>query len=120
VLVGRSAPEQVGDAGGDCFYVRADVADEGAMSAAVALAYRRYGALHGVIHAAGVVGEAAYREIKEADPSSCEAQFQAKVHGVRVLERVLEGRPLDFCLLMSSLASLLGGIGQASYAAANL
>jgi acyl carrier protein len=120
VLVGRSAPEQVGDAGGDCFYVRADVADEGAMSAAVALAYRRYGALHGVIHAAGVVGEAAYREIKEADPSSCEAQFQAKVHGVRVLGRVLEGRPLDFCLLMSSLASLLGGIGQATYAAANL
>jgi acyl carrier protein len=39
---------------------------------------------------------------------------------VRVLERVLEGKPLDFCLLMSSLASLLGGIGQATYAAANL
>jgi acyl carrier protein len=73
-----------------------------------------------VIHAAGVVGEAAYREIKEADPSSCAAQFQAKVHGVRVLERVLEGKPLDFCLLMSSLASLLGGIGQAAYAAVNL
>jgi acyl carrier protein len=86
----------------------------------VAHTYKRYGALHGVIHAAGVVGEAAYREIKEADPSSCEAQFNAKVHGVRVLESVLEGQPLDFCLLMSSLAGLLGGIGQAAYAAANL
>ena len=116
VLVGRGAQEQVGEN----LYVRADVSDEGAMRSAVAQAYKRFGALHGVIHAAGVVGEAAYREIKEADPSSCEAQFQAKVHGVRVLERVLEGKPLDFCLLMSSLASLLGGIGQATYAAVNL
>ena len=116
VLVGRSAHEEVGDA----LYIRADVSDEGAMRSAVAQAYRHFGALHGVIHAAGVVGEAAYREIKEADPSSCDAQFQAKVHGVRVLERVLEGKPLDFCLLMSSLASHLGGIGQATYAAVNL
>ena len=116
VLVGRGAQEQVGE--NLCVY--ADVSDEGAMRSVVAQAYQRFGTLHGVIHAAGVVGEAAYREIKEADPSSCEAQFQAKVHGVRVLERVLEGKPLDFCLLMSSLASLLGGIGQATYAAVNL
>jgi phthiocerol/phenolphthiocerol synthesis type-I polyketide synthase E len=113
VLVGRSAQALEG-------YFQADVADEEAMRAAVAHTYKRYGALHGVIHAAGVIGEAAYREIKEADPSSCEAQFNAKVHGVRVLESVLEGQPLDFCLLMSSLAGLLGGIGQAAYAAANL
>jgi phthiocerol/phenolphthiocerol synthesis type-I polyketide synthase E len=105
VLVGRS---------------EADVSDEGAMRAVVAQTYQRFGALHGVIHAAGVVGEAAYREIKDANPASAEAQFRAKVHGVRVLERVLEGKPLDFCLLMSSLASLLGGIGQATYAAVNL
>ena len=118
VLVGRGpSTEEYGD---DVLYVQANVADEAAMRSAVAQAYRRFGALHGVIHAAGVVGEAAYREIKQADPSSCDAQFQAKVHGVRVLERVLDGTPLDFCLLMSSLASLLGGIGQATYAAVNL
>ncbi|HWM44182.1 MAG TPA: type I polyketide synthase, partial [Burkholderiales bacterium] len=116
VLVGRGAQEH----DGENLYIRADVSDEGAMRSAVAQAYKRFGALHGVIHAAGVVGEAAYLEIKQADPSSCEAQFRAKVHGVRVLERVLEGKPLDFCLLMSSLASLLGGIGQATYAAVNL
>jgi acyl carrier protein len=37
-----------------------------------------------------------------------------------VLEQVLEGKDLDFCLLMSSLVSVLGGIGQAAYASANL
>jgi len=36
-----------------------------------------------------------------------------------VLGKVLQGRELDFCLLQSSLASVLGGLGFAAYAAAN-
>src|SRR6185437_13561847 len=35
------------------------------------------------------------------------------------LERVLEGQQLDFCLLFSSIASVLGGLGFVAYAAAN-
>jgi acyl carrier protein len=37
-----------------------------------------------------------------------------------VLEAVLDGKELDFCLLLSSLASVLGGLGQAAYASANI
>ena len=99
-------------------YLEADVADESAMRRVVARTYEQFGALHGVIHAAGIVGD--YREIKDTDPDGCAGHFQAKVEGVRVLERVLDGKPLDFCLLMSSLTSVLGGIGQAAYASANL
>ncbi len=36
------------------------------------------------------------------------------------LEKVLRDVPLDFCLLTSSLSSVLGGVGYASYAAGNL
>jgi acyl carrier protein len=39
---------------------------------------------------------------------------------VLALEQALEGRALDFCLLLSSLSSVLGGIGQAAYSAANI
>jgi acyl transferase domain-containing protein/acyl carrier protein len=125
VLVARSAApsdviERIERLGGEVLCANANVADAGAMQAVLERAYRRFGALHGVIHGAGIVGDAAYREIRESDPRSCEAHFQAKALGVQVLDRVLEGRPLDFCLLLSSLAAVLGGIGQAAYAAANI
>jgi len=100
--------------------VQADVADAGAMRDAVEQAVQRFGALHGVIHGAGLVGPDGSREIRHADAAHCERHFRAKAHGVRALEEALEGRPLDFCLLLSSLTSVLGGIGQAAYAAANI
>jgi acyl transferase domain-containing protein len=111
------AIQRIEQLGGDVEYVQADVADEGAMRGVVERASQRFGTLHGVIHAAGIVGD--YREISDTDPDSCDAHFRAKARGVRVLASVIEGRPLDFCLLMSSLTSVLGGIGQAAYASSN-
>jgi hypothetical protein len=46
-------------------------------------------------------------------------QFAAKAHGVIELDAALAGRELDFVLLMSSLAAVLGGLGFAAYSAAN-
>jgi acyl carrier protein len=37
-----------------------------------------------------------------------------------VLEDLLDGKTLDFCLLVSSLTSMLGGIGHAAYASSNV
>jgi len=90
------------------------------MREAVERALERFGELHGVIHAAGIVGARGFCEIEQAKPERCEPHFAAKAEGLRVLERVLEGRTLDFCLLMSSLSSVLGGIGQSAYAASNI
>src|SRR5207302_2614818 len=106
--------------GGEVLYVNASVADATAMRGVIEQAERRFGVLHGVIHGAGIVGDDGYREIKESDPDNCDGHFQAKVHGLHVLEDVLDGKPLDFCLLMSSLTSVLGGIGQAAYASSNI
>jgi acyl transferase domain-containing protein len=106
--------------GAEVLTLSADVADPEQMQAAIATTIARFGALHGVIHAAGLVGAEVYRPIQETDRSVCEAHFQPKARGVYVLEAVLRGRPLDFCLLQSSLASILGGLGFAAYAAANL
>jgi acyl transferase domain-containing protein/acyl carrier protein len=106
--------------GGSVLHVNASVADASAMRAVIKQAYQRFGALHGVIHGAGIVGDDGYREIKDSDHDNCDGHFQAKALGLLVLEDVLDGKPLDFCLLLSSLTSVLGGIGQAAYAASNI
>ena len=64
----------------------ADVANEAYMQAVITQVYERFGTLHGVIHAAGIVGEKATRTIPEIGYIESEWQFQPKVHGVYVLE----------------------------------
>jgi NAD(P)-dependent dehydrogenase (short-subunit alcohol dehydrogenase family)/acyl carrier protein len=97
----------------------ADVARRDAMEDVVTQTIARFGALHGVFHAAGLVGENAFWPIQETGPEECRQHFRAKVEGLTVLEQVTEGKGLDFCLLFSSLATVLGGLGLAAYAAAN-
>jgi acyl transferase domain-containing protein len=105
--------------GGEVLLVQADAADTSQMAAAFARADERFGAVHGVIHAAGLVTGDAFRSILQTDEDIVRRQFQPKVEGLRVLDDVMRGRALDFCMLVSSLSSILGGLGYGAYAAAN-
>ncbi|HKG20608.1 MAG TPA: SDR family oxidoreductase, partial [Blastocatellia bacterium] len=98
----------------------ADVCDEDQMRRVIDEVYERYGHLNGVIHAAGAAGEKVFRLIPEMDDEESRSQFESKVYGLYVLENVLEGREIDFCMLFSSNASILGGIGLSGYSSANL
>ncbi|MCC6456164.1 MAG: amino acid adenylation domain-containing protein [Caldilineaceae bacterium] len=102
--------------GAEVLLAGADVADERQMAAVVAEAYSRFGALHGVIHAAGTVEMTL---LSSLDHDVCAQQFNAKCQGLLVLAKVLQGKPLDFCFVTSSLSTTLGGLGYAAYAAAN-
>ncbi|WP_375758560.1 SDR family NAD(P)-dependent oxidoreductase [Corallococcus exercitus] len=113
------ALDELESLGAEVLVLRADVADAGQMSAAFDAATARFGPLHGVIHAAGTTGDRAVRLIDEAQPADCDWHFDPKVRGLQVLASLLEGRELDFCILCSSLASVLGGLGYAAYASAN-
>ncbi|MES1243432.1 MAG: SDR family oxidoreductase [Acidobacteriota bacterium] len=106
--------------GAEVLVMSADVADEAAMRAVVDGALERFGALHGVIHAAGVLDPDTFKTVLQTTRAECEAQFHPKVYGLYVLERVLAGIDLDFCLLYSSLSAILGGLGYVGYATANL
>ena len=96
--------------------VRADVTDPDSVDDLVASILREEGALHGVIHAAGLIKDGYL--IKKT-----EAQFQAvlapKVDGTINLDRATAGVALDFLVLFSSMAGAFGGVGQSDYAAAN-
>ncbi|HZI20305.1 MAG TPA: SDR family NAD(P)-dependent oxidoreductase [Pyrinomonadaceae bacterium] len=107
-------------AGGDVTVLSANVADGAAMRDVVAEVDRRFGALHGVVHGAGINGERSVRAISETGPTECGWHFEPKVFGLQTLEEVLRGRELDFCLLLSSLSAVLGGLGFAAYSAANV
>ncbi|MEP6918898.1 MAG: SDR family oxidoreductase, partial [Acidobacteriota bacterium] len=106
--------------GAEVLVVAADAADPAAMAGVFDQAEARFGPIHGVIHAAGVTTRSTMRPIAALTAIDCEAQFRPKVAGVVALEQALAGRTLDFCLLASSLSTVLGGPGLAAYAAGNL
>lgn len=105
-------------AGAEVLLLRADVSNEEQMLAAVARTVERFGRIDGVIYGAAA-GANTDKEIRYLTPADCARQFQAKVKGLSVLQKVLEGREYEFCLMLSSLSSVLGGMTFAAYAAAN-
>jgi acyl transferase domain-containing protein/thioesterase domain-containing protein/acyl carrier protein len=107
---------EVENLGGEVLYLDASVDDLESMRQVLDQAQQRFGDLHGVIHGAGVVGDQRFREIKDVDHQHGDVHFQVKAHALLILEELLEGKALDFIQLVSSLTSLLGGIGHAAYA----
>ncbi|HSK62792.1 MAG TPA: KR domain-containing protein, partial [Pyrinomonadaceae bacterium] len=108
------------ESGAEVCLVVADVADESQLARAWLEGETRFGVIHGVIHAEEPSGERAFRAILEASREDCAPHFKAKAHAVYAFEKVLKDRELDFCVLLSSVAAVLGGVGYGPYAAANL
>ncbi len=105
--------------GGQVLAVQADVSDLEQMQTLLLEAERQFGKIDGLIHAAGTLQGPSFAGIQELGREECELQFRSKVDGLVVLDHLLQDRKLDFCLLMSSLSSILGGMGLGAYAAAN-
>lgn len=82
----------------------------------VAAARRSGFPLRGVFHAAGVLDDGLFAE---QTPERWETVLSPKVAGALNLHSATAGEPLDHFVLFSSVASLVGGAGQASYAVAN-
>jgi non-ribosomal peptide synthase protein (TIGR01720 family) len=103
--------------GAEITFAAADVGDAAAMSAVIAAAEERHGLLNGVVHAAGADKDMI--PLQDTTRADVEAQFQPKLAGLAALEQVLAGKPLDFCVVQSSLASTMGALGLAGYVAAH-
>ncbi|MHC5725053.1 MAG: type I polyketide synthase, partial [Nostoc sp.] len=106
--------------GAEVLVVSADVSNTEQMYLAIAQAESQFGKLNGVVHAAGILGGKSSGAIEKISKTDCDQQFQPKVHGLLVLDKVLQDKELDFCLLLSSLSSVLGGLGYVAYSAANI
>lgn len=104
---------------GPVHYFSANGSSLKAMERAIYFAELEFGPCNGVIHAAGIVQGRSVRGINFLKVEDCEEQFDSKVKGVDVLVELFRERTLDFCLLVSSLSTVLGGKEFAAYAAAN-
>ena len=105
--------------GAEVWVVSADVAQAASLRTAIEQARTKWGAVQGVIHAAGTIDAQLFRAIRDTQAADAVQHFPAKVQGVQALEEALRDQTLDFCLLTSSLSAVLGGLGLAAYAAAN-
>lgn len=72
--------------------------------------------LYGVIHAAGVLDDGI---LLHQTWERFQTVLAAKVQGAWNLHKLTQRQPLDFFVMFSSAASLIGSAGQANYAAAN-
>jgi amino acid adenylation domain-containing protein len=106
--------------GGEVLALSADVTDPDAMREVRAVAERRFGAVHGVIHAAGVPGGSL---LQTKTREAAERILAPKVRGALVLADLfadlLADTELDLFALTSSVTVLLPQVGQADYVAAN-
>ncbi|MBU6402558.1 MAG: SDR family NAD(P)-dependent oxidoreductase, partial [Verrucomicrobia bacterium] len=102
--------------GASVSYLACDLANPEDVNRTVSAIRAQWGALHGVIHAAGCVCDGLITEKRAAD---FDAVMAAKILGTVHLE--LATRPLapDWIVLFSSTSAVFGNVGQSDYAAAN-
>jgi phthiocerol/phenolphthiocerol synthesis type-I polyketide synthase E len=94
--------------GAEVLVLEADLADAEAARRAVAAAERRFDTLDGVVHAAGT-GDEVPRLLRSVTAEDCARAFRDRVGTLLGLESALAGRAPEHCLLLSSLATVLGG-----------
>ncbi len=124
VLLGRSEPgreaatrlDALRSSGVDVTVEAVDVADEDAVAEVLDGIAGGARPLRGVLHAAGVLEDATLAGL---DVARFRAPLQPKVAGAWNLHRLSAQAPLDFFVLYSSVAGVLGTSGQANYAAGN-
>jgi acyl transferase domain-containing protein/acyl carrier protein len=124
VLTGRREPAgeaadglaRLRAAGLDVAVVPADVAQPASAANALAAVQAPGRPLAGVAHLAGVLADGV---LLRQDRELLARAFAPKVDGAWNLHLATRELPLDFFLLFSSSAALLGAAGQAGYAAAN-
>jgi acyl transferase domain-containing protein len=105
--------------GSEVMVVSADVGDRQQLLEAISKAESCFGSINGVIHAAVTNGEQIACLVSDVNEAESRDQFWPKVEGLLLLADVFKDKGVDFCLLMSSLSSILGGLGFTVYSAAN-
>ncbi|MCB0207829.1 MAG: SDR family NAD(P)-dependent oxidoreductase, partial [Anaerolineae bacterium] len=124
ILSGRSALDAAGQqylaelnqANGTAVYLPVDISVRADVERAVQTINARYGVLNGIIHSAGIIEDSLIINKTEAEIATVLAP---KVDGALNIDAATQTKLLDFVVLFSSMAGVMGNIGQADYAAAN-
>jgi acyl transferase domain-containing protein/NAD(P)-dependent dehydrogenase (short-subunit alcohol dehydrogenase family) len=102
--------------GGEVEVMVAEASDRQAMANVLTATRAKFGAVHGVIHAAGIV-QAGIVQAKTR--SSAESVLAPKVAGTWVLHDLLAETDLDFMVLFSSITAMTTPFAESDYCGAN-
>jgi polyketide synthase PksN len=124
VLAGRRALDEAGRGplrelealGATVEYRAVDVADRAAVRQLVLQVQEDHQALHGIVHAAGVLRDGLLLNKTAQD---VDAVLAPKVAGLVNLDEASRDIELEWLICFSSVSAALGHVGQADYAAAN-
>lgn len=124
VLVGRSALneekqnriQELKELGSHAVYWQADVSNIESMRGVIKRAKKEFGHIDGAIHGAGLVSQLM---VNEKNLEEFQSIMAPKIKGTLVLDEVTKEEPLDFLILFSSTASILGDFGQCDYSIGN-
>ncbi|UED82967.1 type I polyketide synthase [Streptomyces profundus] len=123
-LVGRTGRADVAEltaAGAEVLVLAADAGVPDELRRAVAATLARFGTVDGVVHAAGRPGGGLTQRLTPAD---ADAALAPKALGIGALAELLGPdsplpAPPRWLVLYSSIAAVVGGVGEADYCAAN-
>ncbi len=97
-------------------YRQLDITQKEDVNSLVQEIVKGYGKIHGIIHSAGVINDSfIIRKTKEELINV----LNPKVRGLVNLDESTKRLPMDFFIVFSSGAGIMGNAGQADYAAAN-
>jgi acyl transferase domain-containing protein/acyl carrier protein len=124
VIFGRQAPSEetveiirnLKEKGAEISVSRTDVANREGVVEAVKVMNKKMPPLKGIIHAAGLLDEGV---LLQQSWERFRSVMAPKVQGTWNLHAITQDMNLDFFICFSSVASVLGAIGQGNYAAAN-
>ncbi|MCC5622905.1 type I polyketide synthase [Nostoc sp. CHAB 5715] len=84
-----------------------------------ALASANVEQINGVIYSTGIKRDNLFASIPEINEVEFENLLELQSNKIIVLEQLLQNFNIDFCIILSSLSSILGGFGLGLYSAAN-
>ncbi|MDB9524395.1 SDR family NAD(P)-dependent oxidoreductase [Oscillatoria sp. CS-180] len=120
VLVGdRTAVPPIPPEATEGLALSLDMADATQLKAAIQKAESELGPIHGVFYSTPTTNDQSAAPLALMQPAHWDYNFRHQLQGLWHLSTALAGKSLDFCLVQSSLSSVIGGIGLAAYAAAN-
>jgi acyl transferase domain-containing protein/NAD(P)H-dependent flavin oxidoreductase YrpB (nitropropane dioxygenase family)/NAD(P)-dependent dehydrogenase (short-subunit alcohol dehydrogenase family) len=97
-------------------YFAVDVTDESSMKGLLDTIYDKYGALHGVVHGAGIIED---KLLQDKTSESWSRVVETKVLGLFHIQKYVRPESLRFLTVFSSVAGRYGNSGQLDYATAN-
>ena len=97
-------------------YRQSDVTDRNSLSDLLESIRKEYGSINGVLHSAGTTKDSF---IQNKELEDIRSVLSPKIVGTRNLDELTKEDELDFMIYFSSIAGVIGNVGQSDYASAN-